>query len=229
MSVAAPTIPASRPPSIARRIHDGIEPSRTIDRILHSRRLPNAMEERMAEPERVVVPDDRRDLPGGFRYRRPIEVRFGDTDAMGHVNNAAYLTFCEIARAGYYETVTGHHLPLATHGASESMILAEARITYRSPAFYGETLTIEARVGTVGRTSFTQEYRLTAPESRYGRARLVAVADSVQVIFDYVRECPIPVPDDLLAALEAFEGRSLRRVASRSSASDVAGRVPPRG
>ena len=66
----------------------------------------------MAEPDRVAVPDDRRDLPGGFRYRRPIEVRFGDTDAMGHVNNAAYLTYCEMARAGYYETVTGHQLPL---------------------------------------------------------------------------------------------------------------------
>ena len=164
----------------------------------------------MAEPDRVLVPDDRRDLLGDFRYRRPIEVRFGDTDAMGHVNNAAYLTYCEMARAGYYETVTGHQLPLATHGASESMILAEARITYRSPAFYGETLTIEARVGSVGRTSFTQEYRLTAPESRYGRSRLIAVADSVQVMFDYARERPIPLSADLLVALEAFEGRSLR-------------------
>ena len=165
----------------------------------------------MAEPDRVLVPDDRRDLPGDFRYRRSIEVRFGDTDAMGHVNNAAYLTYCEMARAGYYETVTGHQLPLATHGASESMILAEARITYRSPAFYGETLTIEARVDSVGRTSFTQQYRLTAPDSRYGRSRLVAVADSVQVMFDYARERPIPVSDELIAAFEAFEDRSLRR------------------
>lgn len=164
----------------------------------------------MAEPARIPVPDDPRDLPGDFRYRRPIEVRFGDTDAMGHVNNAAYLTYCEMARAGYYETVTGHQLPLATHGASESMILAEARITYRSPAFYGETLAIEARVGSVGRTSFTQEYRLTAPESRYGRSRLVAVAVSVQVMFDYARECPIPLSEDLLVALETFEGRRLR-------------------
>ncbi len=170
----------------------------------------------MAEPERVAVPPDPRDLPGGFRYRRPIEVRFGDTDAMGHVNNAAYLTYFEMARAGYYETVTGHQLPLATHGASESMILAEARITYRSAAYFGETLTIEARVGHVGRTSFTQEYRLTAQDSRYGKARLVAVADSVQVMYDYVCECPIPVSDELVGAFEAFEGRQLRKARSES-------------
>jgi acyl-CoA thioester hydrolase len=157
-----------------------------------------------------MVPDDARDLPGEFRFRRPIEVRFADTDAMGHVNNAAYLTYCEIARAAYYEAVTGEPLPLGTHGASEGMILAEARITFRTPAFYGETLTIEARVGRIGRTSFSQEFRLTAPESRYGRARLVAVSESTQVMYDYTAERPTPMPDDLAAAMEAFEGRPLR-------------------
>ncbi len=161
-------------------------------------------------PARVTVPDDARDLPGTFCFRRPIEVRFADTDAMGHVNNAAYLTYCEIARAAYYEAVTGVPLPLGTHGASEGMILAEARITYRTPAFYGETLTIEARVGRIGRTSYTQEFRLTAPESRYGRARLVAVSESIQVMYDYNAERPIPVPQDLAAAMESFERRPLR-------------------
>jgi len=160
--------------------------------------------------ERISVPRDPRDLPGAFRYRREIEVRFADTDAMGHVNNAAYLTYIEMARAGYFESVTGQQLPLATHGASESMILAEARITYRAPAFYGETLVAEARVGRVGRTSFTQEYRLTAPDSRYGRARLVAVADAVQVMYDYDRGVPVPVSADLAEAFERFEGRRLR-------------------
>jgi len=163
-----------------------------------------------AVPGRVPVPADPRDLPGDFRFRRQIEVRFADTDAMGHVNNATYMTYCEIARAAYYETVTGQPLPLGAHGASEGMILAEARITFRATAFYGETLTIEARVSRVGRTSFTQEYRLTAPDSRYGSARLVATSESVQVMYDYARETPVPVSPELLAAFEVFEGRSFR-------------------
>ncbi len=129
---------------------------------------------------------------------------------MGHVNNAAYLTYCEIARAAYYEAVTGEPLPLGAHGASEGMILAEARITYRAPAFYGEVLTIEARVGRIGRSSFTQEFRLTAPESRYGQLRLVAVSESTQVTYDYTAERPILVSADLAAAMERFEGRALR-------------------
>ncbi len=137
-------------------------------------------------------------------------MRFSDTDAMGHVNNARYLTYCEIARVAYYEAVTGQALPIMVHGASEGMILAEIRITYRAPAFYGESLAVETRVVRIGRSSFTMEHRLTAPESRYGHARLIAIASSVLVSYDYSAERPIPVPDDLVIAIESFEGRVLR-------------------
>jgi acyl-CoA thioester hydrolase len=160
--------------------------------------------------ERVLVPADPRDAAGTFRYRRPIEVRFADTDAMGHVNNAAYLSYLEMARAGYHETVTGRPLPLGVHGAEEGMILADVRIAFRSTSLYGEILMIEARVDRIGRTSFVMTFRLTAPDSLYGKARLVAVGEAVQVMYDYSVERPIPVPTELAAAMEAYEGRSLR-------------------
>ena len=163
-----------------------------------------------APRSRLVLPEDARDLSGDFAHRHPVAVRFADTDAMGHVNNASYLTYAEIARLGYYEQVTGKPLPLATHGAEEGMILAEIRITYRNQAFYGETLAVETRVDRIGRTSFAMVHRLSAPESRYGPARLIAVADSVLVMYDYQDECPIAVPDELVRAIEDFEGRQLR-------------------
>jgi acyl-CoA thioester hydrolase len=159
---------------------------------------------------RIAVPDDPRDLPGDFAFCREVEVRFADTDAMGHVNNARYLTYCEIARAAYYEAVTGRQLPLGVHGATEGMILADIRVTYRSPAFYGETLSVETRVSRIGRTSFTMEHRLTAPDSPYGERRLVATAESVLVSYDYPAERPIAVPPELIDQVQAFESRSLR-------------------
>ncbi|HEY0444587.1 MAG TPA: thioesterase family protein [Candidatus Limnocylindrales bacterium] len=165
----------------------------------------------MTQPRsRAEVPADPRDLEGDFACRRDVEIRFADTDAMGHVNNGNYLTYCEIARAAYYEAVTGRPLPLGVHGAEEGMILAEVRVTYRAPAFYGETLTVETRVVRIGRTSFSMEHRLTAPDSRYGSARLIATADSVLVTYDYTAARPIPVPIALVDAIERFEGRSLR-------------------
>ncbi len=163
-----------------------------------------------APRSRVAIPADPRDIDGDFAHLHHVEVRFSDTDAMGHVNNASYLTFAEIARLAYYEHVTGESLPLATHGAQEGMILAEIRITYRNPAFYGELLAVETRVDRIGRTSFVMVHRLTAPASRYGPARLIAVADSVLVMYDYQDERPIPVPASLADAIESYEGRRVR-------------------
>jgi len=159
---------------------------------------------------RIDVPADARDIAGDFAHRHEVKVRLADTDAMGHVNNASYLTYVEIARVAYWEQATGLVLPLGVHGAEEGMILAEIRMTYRNTAFYGETLTVESRLDRIGRTSFGMVHRITTPQSRFGSSRLIAVADSTLVSYDYTEERPIPVPDDWVAAFERFEGRPLR-------------------
>ena len=161
-------------------------------------------------PGRIEVPADPRDLPGTFSHRYRETVRFGDTDAMGHTNNSRFLTYCESARIAWWEAVTGEPLAVVTHGQQESMILAEIRVTFRSQAYFDDRLTVETRVGRVGRTSFTLEHRITADASAHGPARLVATAEGVQVLFDYEADRPRPIPDDVLARMEAFEGRSLR-------------------
>jgi acyl-CoA thioesterase FadM len=61
-------------------------------------------------------------------------------------------------------------------------------------------------------------HRMTAPDSRYAKARLVAVSDSVLVSYDYAAECPISVPDEWRAAMEAYEGRRLSDPASTGRA-----------
>ena len=101
------------------------------------------------------------DFAGDFPHRVTIAIRFADTDAMGHVNNAVYLTYCEIARIQYWTDVTGEPIAPGTEGA-ESLILAEARITYRAPAFHGQIVEVQTRAIRIGRSSFTLEHRLLA-------------------------------------------------------------------
>ena len=157
---------------------------------------------------RIATPDDPRDLPGDFEHRREIQVRFADTDAMGHVNNSVYLTYCEIARISYWSDVTGDPVHLGTAGA-ESLILAEARISYRAPAFHGENVTVESRAVRIGRSSFSLEHRLTACIPG-GTPRLVATSESVLVRYDYGREASVALSDAFVAAIERFEGRAWR-------------------
>jgi acyl-CoA thioester hydrolase len=157
---------------------------------------------------RIETPPDPRDLPGEFPHRVEVEVRFADTDAMGHVNNAVYLTYCEMARIRYWTDVTGEPVA-AGHEGAESLILAEARITYRAPVFHTEIVTIETRATHIGRSSFTLEHRLTAAGGD-GSARLDATSDSVMVRYDYRTDRPAPLSEASIAAIEAFEGRPLR-------------------
>jgi acyl-CoA thioester hydrolase len=157
---------------------------------------------------RIATPDDPRDHPGDFAHRVAIEVRFADTDAMGHVNNAVYLTYCEMARIRYWSDVTGEPLAARHHGA-ESLILAEARITYRAQVFHTDVVTVETRATRIGRSSFVLEHRLTACEPG-GEPRLVAVSDSVMVRYDYTAGRAAELDERFVGAMEAFEGRSLR-------------------
>lgn len=161
----------------------------------------------MADRGRIDVPEDARDLPGDFAHRVEIDVRFADTDAMGHVNNAVYLTYCEMARIHYWTDVTGEPIALGHEGA-ESLILAEARITYRAPVFHGERVSVETRAVRLGTTSFVLEHRLTACIPG-GAPRLVATSESVMVRYDYRTSRPAALGPRFVAAIRAHEGQGL--------------------
>ena len=149
-----------------------------------------------------------RPVEGDFRFRHPIEIRYNVTDALGHVNNAVYFSYFEMARSGYYLEVVGHPFGTGPDAQRRTFVIAEAHIAYRQPAFYGEPLHCATRVGWVSRSAFSFEYRLEVAASDLGRARVVADGSTVQVFYDLERGRPMRTPPDLVAQLEAYEGRT---------------------
>lgn len=123
---------------------------------------------------------------GAFRYA--LDVRFRDLDAMGHVNNAVYLTYLESARIAYWMAITGN-----PDLKGLEMILARVEIDYRSAALYGETLDIEVWCPSVGRSSFILEFRITERST----GRLVAEARKVLVSYNHALGQSRPVPENL--------------------------------
>jgi len=154
----------------------------------------------------------RRGRPEGeFGYHHRIEVRYRDTDALGHVNNAVYLTYFEAARAGYYQALTGAAFG-TDHGADgepRTFLIAEASVTYRAPAYFGEWLDVGCRVHWVSRSSFGLEYLITAAESSVGPARDIAYGETAQVMFDPRARRPTRMPTDFLELIERYEGRPI--------------------
>jgi acyl-CoA thioester hydrolase len=154
-------------------------------------------------------------VTGEFRYEHPIEVRFVDTDAFGHINNAVYLSYFEAARAGYYAAVAGAPFGTGEHAGERTFVIAEATVVYRAPAFFGERLLVGVRFSWTGRTSFGLEYRVRAEASPVAPARVVADGASTQVMFDLARNRVMRVPADLLEMFEAYEGRPIPRRSGR--------------
>jgi acyl-CoA thioester hydrolase len=126
-----------------------------------------------------------------------VEVRFRDTDAMGHVNNAVYLSYLEVARQKYWREVMG-----LEDFRKVDLILVRSEIDYRSPVITGETVRVHLKITRLGNSSFDFAYRV----EEAGSGRLVAEAKSVQAFFDYAKNKVKRISPEVRAKLNAFEG-----------------------
>lgn len=133
----------------------------------------------------------------GFKIVSDVQVRFSDTDALGHVNNAVYLSYLESARVDYLRELLG-----AKKIEELGVIIARVEIDYKSPAFHHETMRVGCRVEEIGGSSIKMDYRIEDRET----GRLVAVAKSVLVAYDYDLGRVRRVSDEWRQKMEDFDG-----------------------
>ena len=134
--------------------------------------------------------------PDEYPFSVTVEVTFRDLDLLGHVNNAVYLTYIETARIAFL-----HRLLDLAHPSQLPVILAEATVSYKAPAFFGERLTIGVGVSRFGGKSFDVVHRISGKDRR-----LVALAHTVLVAYDYAAGATVPVPEELKARVRALQG-----------------------
>ncbi len=132
----------------------------------------------------------------------PLRPRFRDTDAMGHINNAVYVTYLEVARQEYWRAFRRDDDYRVV-----PFILARVEIDFVSEALMRETLELCIRCSAVGNKSFRFEYLIREQETQ----RVVVRANSVQVFYDYAAKQSHACPPEMRERLEAFEGRALGR------------------
>jgi acyl-CoA thioester hydrolase len=149
-------------------------------------------------------------MPDPVPLRVPVEVRWSDLDALGHVNNAVYLSYLEHARMGYVRAIAGDspfvdsRTPLPR---DFQFILAEVTCHFRWPATLGDRLVVEILVSRVGRKSFVFDYRIMDENS----GRVVVDACSTQVWYDYSVGESRPVPEEMILRMDALQGQQIFR------------------
>ena len=130
-----------------------------------------------------------------FRYWCPVTVRWGDMDAMGHVNNIIYLQYLESARIGFVEAI-GWGMRTGGGGRQGPAVVSQT-YNYRRQVFYPAELEVGVRCKEVRGRSFVLEYGIF----RKGTDELVGDGSSVVVWLDYDASRALEIPQDLRQAL----------------------------
>lgn len=125
-------------------------------------------------------------------FTMDVQVRFRDIDALGHVNNAVYVTYLEQARVQYLKQVLGLGLE------NLDTVLVSLEIDYRKPITESDSVEVAIDISELGASSIPMEY-----EIRDGN-EVVAVAETVQVAYDTDSRSSKPLPDEWRDAITAF-------------------------
>lgn len=101
-------------------------------------------------------------------HRTAIQMRYGDIDAMGHLNNAVYVQYLETSRVILMRD-------LGVRGEDDHSVIARLELDYRREVLWGQAVAVESLIERVGRTSWVVVSRLTADGVPSAYARTVQV------------------------------------------------------
>jgi acyl-CoA thioesterase FadM len=150
------------------------------------------------------------DSPGGRRFTTQIQLRWGDMDAMAHMNNAAIVTLLEEARVRLFA-----ELAAGRGSTGFSLVAARHEIDYLRPILYS-TAPVEAAVwiDRIGTSSFTVGAELLIRSAANpddgtdggdtGIRRTAAVRGRTVVVAVSPQGAATPLPDAAREALRVY-------------------------
>ena len=134
----------------------------------------------------------------GFPVVIELDVRWGDQDALGHVNNTVFFQYMESARMAFFEAVTF----TGGQGGGVGPILHSATCRFRRPLTYPDKLKVGARVSTMDGDRFRMEYVVVSGTQQ----AVAAEGTGLVVAFDYSTGTKTQVPDAVKEKIRALGG-----------------------
>ena len=129
----------------------------------------------------------------------PVQMRFGDVDQLGHVNNVNLQHYFDLGKTDYYLDV----LNLSINWEKTGFIQKATNTVYEAQTRMCEPIVVTTRVEKLGTKSMTVYQEILNRETR----ELKAYSHSVLVVFDFEEQVSVPVPDEWRRAIEKHEGK----------------------
>ena len=132
-------------------------------------------------------------------FKTTLKVRTYECDSYGHVNNATFLNYCEVARVELLEKM-GYDLD-GLKKAGFLLVIVKIEMEYKNPAFANDELEITVEWKKHGRTSavFEQEIHNLHQNDLVARAKVIWVATDL-------KGKPIAIPEVLLDSYQKTFG-----------------------
>jgi acyl-CoA thioester hydrolase len=121
-----------------------------------------------------------------FKFKTPIHIRFSDMDAFGHVNNAVYLTYFEIARGNFWRNI------IKWDWNEMGIILGRSEIDYKKPITLDDNIACYVRTSRVGNSSFDVEYILVRIKD--DKEEICTTGKTVCISYNYNEGKSSPIP-----------------------------------
>lgn len=135
-----------------------------------------------------------------YHHTYPIQLRWMDADAFGHVNNAMYLQYYDTAKMEYFRDVC----PEAVDKYAIVTVHLEADFLHQVFTKDG-TVNVQTAITKIGHSSFHIRQRLVGVDDN----EVKCVGESIMVLFDIHKEQTVPFTPGWREKIEKFEGRKL--------------------
>lgn len=139
--------------------------------------------------------------PETFRMSLPLQIRFSDIDALGHINNNIYFSFFDLGKTTYFEKIKGG----AVSWTDGLIVVAHIETDFYSPVYYREKVAVDTKVIKLGEKSgvFLQQIRNTKNNEIKCRCQSVFVA------YNAATQSSMLIPDDWREIISTYEGVEL--------------------
>ena len=131
-------------------------------------------------------------------YKENIVVRWGDIDALRHVNNSLYFSYFEQARANWLYANDIFDLPDAA-----KPVLVAVSAAFRRAIEFPATLSVEIYLGKVGTRSLQTLYKIVDAQDE---TVVYATGDATQVWVDAAAKSAIGLPQQVRDYLAQVKG-----------------------
>ena len=132
-----------------------------------------------------------------FKHITPIQLRFNDFDALGHVNNSVYFSFYDLGKTSYFAVV----LSKLEVAKEVGVVIGHIEVSFLLPVYPDENVAVQTAVVEIGNKSFKLLQHLVDLDTN----EIKCICNTVMVCFDAKTKTTRQISDEWRKAMADFE------------------------